>query len=304
MMEAAAALPPPPAYVVVTHDHCHDGVTALWVIDRWLRAKGCDWEHVPGRYDAPPTGEELERYRGRKVVFADFTWKRDVMLAIAERSETFLVLDHHKTAEEELARFPLGIVIFDGTRSGAGLAWDYFFGPPRPKMVDYVEDRDLWLFRYPLSRAYHAFAGTFPLTLEGRQMLALHDADEVAAREGQAILRYHEQLIAEAKTRARPMDIGGHLVPVVRCPTMALVSDLGHALAEGAPFAACILDKPDGSQYVSLRSRPEGLDVSEVARRYGGGGHRGAAGYTIRPDAGVRGMDRMGREGDEVHRVP
>jgi bifunctional oligoribonuclease and PAP phosphatase NrnA len=48
----------------------------------------------------------------------------------------------------------------------------------------------------------------------------------------------------------------------------------------GVQIAALIKAFADGSVRVSLRSR-EALDVQAVARRFGGGGHRNAAGCTI-----------------------
>ena len=53
-------------------------------------------------------------------------------------------------------------------------------------------------------------------------------------------------------------------------PTMA--SEAAGELATGHPFAACYWDGPLGRTF-SLRSDSTGLDVSLIARRYGGGGH-------------------------------
>ena len=51
---------------------------------------------------------------------------------------------------------------------------------------------------------------------------------------------------------------------------------------EGTRIAAVIRDKTDGGSFarkVSLRSTDGSIDVSEIARRHGGGGHRRAAGF-------------------------
>jgi bifunctional oligoribonuclease and PAP phosphatase NrnA len=51
---------------------------------------------------------------------------------------------------------------------------------------------------------------------------------------------------------------------------------------EGADMAALIREPPskDGIRKASLRSSAEGLDVSAIARKAGGGGHRQAAGFS------------------------
>jgi nanoRNase/pAp phosphatase (c-di-AMP/oligoRNAs hydrolase) len=75
------------------------------------------------------------------------------------------------------------------------------------------------------------------------------------------------------------MTIGGHRVPVANLP-YTMSSDAGHEMAKGRPFAACYWDTPEGRVF-SLRSNDEGVDVSEVAKQYGGGGHRNASGFTV-----------------------
>jgi phosphoesterase RecJ-like protein len=52
---------------------------------------------------------------------------------------------------------------------------------------------------------------------------------------------------------------------------------------EGTAVAALIRDRinaGDGERKVSLRASDERVDVSRIARAQGGGGHRGAAGFT------------------------
>ena len=56
--------------------------------------------------------------------------------------------------------------------------------------------------------------------------------------------------------------------------------DAEYEMANGKPFAACYWDTPKGRVF-SLRSSDDGADVSEVAKQYGGGGHRNASGFTV-----------------------
>jgi nanoRNase/pAp phosphatase (c-di-AMP/oligoRNAs hydrolase) len=58
------------------------------------------------------------------------------------------------------------------------------------------------------------------------------------------------------------------------------VSEIGNrlALASGT-FGVCWSVDGDGVVWMNLRSTDNGIDVSDVAKRYGGGGHRNAAGF-------------------------
>jgi hypothetical protein len=258
--------------VIVYHDKCHDGITALWVA--MLAYPGA--EPYAGNYDVPP---DLDRLRGADVLIVDFSWKRVPLLSIKEAAASLRVIDHHKTAQAELAG--IGGCDFDMERSGAGLAWDLLFDCSRPPLIDYVEDRDLWRFRLPQCREVHAACNSHPLTLEARGALMRRPIPELAA-EGAAILRYHDKLVVGAAQHATTMTLGGHTVPALACPVIEMTSDLGHTLARGVPFAVVYTDRPDGSRLYSLRSADDGLDVSEIAKAYGGGGHKHAAGF-VRP---------------------
>ena len=51
-------------------------------------------------------------------------------------------------------------------------------------------------------------------------------------------------------------------------------------MAQGEPFAACYWDTAEGRVF-GLRATDDGVDVSDVAKQYGGGGHAKAAGFKV-----------------------
>lgn len=270
--------------IVVYHDNCHDGITALWCALQSREWR--DAEHYPARYELPP---DLDRLTGAKVLIVDFSWKRPAMADVLAVVESLTLLDHHKSAAEELVGFENDLfapnrlrMVIDMNRSGAGLAWDELIGGPRPPLVSYVEDRDLWRFNLECCREVHAAVNSYPLTIEQRNYLMRCDI-EMLAVEGGAILRYHDKIVQSAAKHALRENIAGHDVPSVACPTIEIVSDLGHAICKGEPFAAIWVDRADGTRSYSLRSDAEGLDVSEIAKTFGGGGHKHAAGFVRGP---------------------
>ena len=119
---------------VLYHANCDDGFGAAWAARKKL---GDAAVYVPVKYGdpLPPT------VTGERVYVVDFSYPRDVLETLADRCKV-VVLDHHKTAQEDLADLPFAE--FDMERSGAGMTWDYFFpGQPRPPLIDHIEDRDL-----------------------------------------------------------------------------------------------------------------------------------------------------------------
>jgi nanoRNase/pAp phosphatase (c-di-AMP/oligoRNAs hydrolase) len=77
---------------------------------------------------------------------------------------------------------------------------------------------------------------------------------------------------------AHSLTILGEEVPAINAPFFQ--SEMASELANAAPYAAAYYF--DGSGYkFSLRSREGGKDVSEIASKFGGGGHRSASGFKV-----------------------
>lgn len=290
----------------IHHGSCADGFTAAWVVWSLFGDDGV-------QYRSAHYGQEPPDVAGKNVLIVDFSYKRPVLDAMAQVAKSIVVLDHHKTALEELAPFrvevcgnakftandvdnmlqdmaelgrPAVLAEFDMDRSGAQMAWDFYHSKhDRPRLVEYVADRDLWQHKLPGTKAMAAFVSSHEQTLTNwtwlAQMLGSDIGIAKACDEGSAILRKQNQDIdSMLAICTREMVIGGVKVPVANLPyTMA--SDAAGRLALEAPFAATYFDLPNGRVF-SLRSRGDGgADVSQVAKAYGGGGHKNAAGFTM-----------------------
>lgn len=291
--------------ICIYHGGCADGFAAAWAV--W-HALG-DIEFYPAVYgEAPPD------VTGRDVIMVDFSYKRPVIEAMAATCRTMLILDHHKTAQAELAGIDRPYVenmgwdaylhsihnafhqldrdprapfaVFDMNRSGAQIAWDFFHpGKPRPKLVEYVADRDLWQFDLFRTREVAAWIYSWPMDFAIWNGIAAtvggNELDHSIAG-GAAILRQHDKNVASLiKNTRRIMRIGGALVPVANVPHF-MASDAGNILAQDASFSATYYDRPDARVF-SLRSVLNGADVAAIAAQYGGGGHRNAAGFQAAP---------------------
>lgn len=269
--------------LVLYHANCNDGFCAAWAA--WRRF-GPGADYLPVQY-----GQEPPDVTGRLVFILDFSYKRPVLLEMASKATSIVVLDHHKTAMADLdggepmagGRYRMlatGLIVrFDVNKSGGRLAWEYFrANQSSPWLVDYTEDRDLWRWKLEESREVNACLASWPRTFEEWDKLAF-DTTAVAhfAEQGKAILRYQSQLVDSICASAREIDLDGHRI--LAANTACLFSEVAGKLAEGRPFGAAYFTRSDGKVQWSLRSRDDGLDVSEVAKKRGGGGHRNAAGF-------------------------
>lgn len=287
--------------ICIYHGHCDDGFAAAWAV---RAATGSNlFDFYPGVYQqAPPD------VTGRHVLLVDFSYKRPVLMEMAAKAKSIVILDHHKTAAEDLVGFrepaPFELwtqnknplvegdsepvaALFDMNRSGAGMAWDFFFaGKPRPDFINYIEDRDLWRKALPGGDEFTIALRSYPQDFTVWDKLVRAGAKPLI-EEGHSIQRYYRQRVDELKRSAYLAHMPGPTVGLVRCaianaPYFAASEVAGELCAvEGADFGACYFEVRAGQWQYSLRSRGD-YDVSAVALRFGGGGHKGAAGFTAK----------------------
>jgi len=261
--------------LVIYHGNCADGFTAAWVFHRKF---GDTADYHAGVYaETPPD------VTGRDVYLVDFSYKRAVVEEMIKVATNVVLIDHHKTALDDLAGLE-GLEWFtDNERSGAQLAWDYL-NPNQdvPKIIQYVQDRDLWKFELEFTREVtsYLFSHEYDFSMWDILTTELEHSFSNVVMTGKALLRKQKKDIQAVLEQAkRTMYIGGYVVPAANVPFF-MSSDAGHILNDGQPFSACYSDTKDHRVF-SLRSNDAGLDVSVIAAEYGGGGHRNASGFKV-----------------------
>lgn len=280
-----------PHPLVIFHAGCRDGFAAAWAVRRGLGGGPApDWH--PGYY-----GQPAPNCSGRDVIIVDFSYKRPDMERIARTCNTLLVLDHHATAERDLD----GLATLDGAtnlhvefdmaRSGAGMAWDHYFpGRDRPWFINYVEDRDLWRKVLPNTEEVNAYISILPFEFEewdAQEDMGFRDS---IIDSGYTVIRKTQQYIREVLKNARVTIFEGHATLLVNCPQVDISETLDVLCTHQVPdsgnpplpvptkFAMGWWQRADGRFQYSLRSRGD-FDVSALAKKHGGGGHKNAAGF-------------------------
>jgi oligoribonuclease NrnB/cAMP/cGMP phosphodiesterase (DHH superfamily) len=285
--------------VCVYHGACDDGFAAAWAV--WKRWPDCKF--IPGLYGKEPVPEQLS---DKRVLMVDFSYKREVLDALDCIVRDMTIIDHHKTAQADLETFAIFNPVsaddidevlaatqpglgpirawFDMQQSGAMMAWKFTHpGALIPHFIELIQDRDLWKFEFgENTKQFSASLRTYPMEFEVWDRL-IHKPQSLI-NDGEAILRAHNANIEKFIKEVYDERIGDHVVPVVNVP-YHYASDTAHAMLQAyphAPFAACWFHRGDGMIQYSLRSEDSRVDVSEVAKQFGGGGHRNAAGYQVK----------------------
>ena len=270
--------------VVFYHASCNDGFGAAWAA----------WKHFgetalyqPMKYGDPVPDWAQALPLSTRFYILDFSFPRAMLEAWMQDGRTFTLLDHHKTALDELRGLDASRVaamgsklLFDLHHSGAVLAWRYFHPSMAvPILLEYVQDRDLWKKALPQTDEHHAGLLSHERSFSVWEFLAGEGWPSLI-EDGTALLRYQRQQVSEMCAHMVWRTIGGHRVPVVNATANG--SEVGHHLvteySATAPFAAYYFDRADGKRQWGLRAA-HGFDCSVIAQQYGGGGHPGASGF-------------------------
>lgn len=259
-------------------DDCNDGFCcALQAELIWPEI-----QTLPARYgDHPPD------VTGRRVIIADFSYPRDVLLEMHSKAAELIVLDHHKTAQANCEG--LDFCMFDMDRCGSRMFFDRFVAFAQPQLlrlfdfINYIQDRDLWK-----NELHRTDDFTARLLIEPKTFPDWHFAVQLFNKdrdrflnEGEIINRLLQRQIELSKTKAWTISLSGYEVPCVCNSNRMIASTLLHDLCQRKPFAASFHLEKD-QVVVSLRSSEQGVDVSEIAKGFGGGGHKPAAGFSVK----------------------
>lgn len=285
-------------HIVVYHDHCNDGFGAAFIAHQALSANLAEGDEivlVPASYGKPLDAYDLQIHRHDTVHILDFSFPVPELLNICELAVEVIWLDHHKTAIDAWTAYcsnPDAQIPDNLTRwlsdnySGALLAWVHYHDDGQelcelhasaPHWVKLIDDRDRWIFQYPQTKAFHAGTSLYPRTIDNWKVIT--DPGAGIIEEGNAVLRYQDQLYEQLMETAHEITIDGIKGLAANVPGQ-FASDMGHLLCKKSGTFGCTYSSDGRGYKFSIRSAGD-FDVSAIAKKFGGGGHKNAAGFAI-----------------------
>jgi oligoribonuclease NrnB/cAMP/cGMP phosphodiesterase (DHH superfamily) len=266
--------------VIIYHDKCRDGFGAAYAA--WKKY-GDDASYIPVKeHNCPPEG-----LIDREIYIVDFSFDLPILIELNDKNKKVVVIDHHRTVQEDVESFPQNI--FDINHSGAVLAWKYFHPETTvPPLLEYIEDHDIWNRALPDNREYNAALREYEVTFEAWDELVekLKDEKFLAGhiKTGATITKFEDKLVDSLLTFKERVLFEGHEVWALNV-SRTYRSILGHHLAklnedEGEIAFGIVYYRSNGSVNLSLRSNGD-VDVSAIAEKHGGGGHKNAASLRV-----------------------
>jgi len=272
--------------VVLYHGDCVDGYASAFSCYYYFKStnKKKKISYIACQYQKPPP-----LVNNKNVLICDFSYKYFTLKELIKSAKKLIILDHHQSAEKDLRNIPKENKVFRMDHSGAYITWAYFFGENNvPLMIKYIEDNDIWKKSMTHTRQFTSYIFNIPKQFDAYERLL--DDNYVTNHiipVGDGMMKQNDNYINDGikKMAVNFILINNNLYFVGNVNTSILKSEIGNSFLTANPdvnFAICYSkNEYTGETYISLRSTNNGTDVEELASKFGGGGHRNAAGMSV-----------------------
>jgi len=273
--------------IIVLYHNDLDGFGAAWAAWKKFGNKA-DYISIQykGEKNVLPKGLE-----NKELYLVDLCFDGDTMERLLNENKKVVVIDHHIGRKDEVKIST--DYLFNVDNSAAVLSWKYFHPPLTrkwgvhpfkkiPRILRVIEDMDIWKFKIAHTRELLVSLDTDGFNFLKWNKIA-NDFESAQKRkkyidEGRAIVKYQDNLIKKIFGYGEKAIFEGHQVFAVNSPI--LESEIGNYISEKKKIIGLVWSYRNGLFKGSLRNSGE-INLSELAKKYGGGGHRSAAGFTF-----------------------
>lgn len=260
--------------VVLYHKKCPDGFSGAWIAHKKF---GENADYVPvSAGGLPPL------FSGKEVYMIDYVPPEESLKNVIVNNKSVIAIDHHASAQNLISLMPGSV--FNVKKSGSVLAWEYFFPSQSvPMLLKYEQEVDLWTWELPNSNEMSLYIDLTDYSFKDWDKLADDIEDPIVRAE---IIKQSALLVKDKDKQVREMleediqlvEFEGMKIYAINSPVS--VSILGNLLVKKRPPVGLIWAESKDKIRVSLRSDGS-VDVGILAKKYGGGGHKGAAGFRV-----------------------
>lgn len=288
----------------IYHRGCLDGFSGFFVayISGRLTKDVEIYADIPSAIMIPPNIDNKD------IIIIDVAYKKEVLEQIFKYAKSVVFIDHHISIKNDVTNLYNTYntknnitIIYDETKCGSTLAWKYFFGRQEiPLFLKYVQDQDTGTWEFPETKPFiFALKVYYHLSTENKSLnkwFKLMNKDNVLKliKKGKYMQKYNKHLVniniprytlekfpSKKIYQLAPKlfkNPGQYRVAVYcgfNCPS---ITDLAVAALNSINADFCIMwvYNLDSRKFVmSMRSKD--IDVAEICKIFGGGGHKLAA---------------------------
>jgi hypothetical protein len=218
---------------------------------------------------------------GQNVIMVDFTLQPYSDMLRLQSLCRLIWIDHHKTSIEwaEANNFnPDGFRLIG--KAGCELAWEYLYEKEAPRSIQYLSKYDTWNYAdnpnvLPFQYAVRALS-TLPDDTLFWHRLFYEDRIDDLIDIGYIVLAYQKRVNEGFNKYAFDLEWEGLKWVVLNGP---FKGSNWHTKYDINKYDAMMGFFWDGTQYIFSLTTEKDIDLSIIAGKYGGGGHKRAAGF-------------------------
>jgi len=238
---------------------------------------GDECEYIPYFYKDFPF-DSIEK--DESVIIVDCSCDFNKLLKI---TKDIIWIDHHKTAIDQYEHLKLKGERVDGI-AACELTWEYFYNSKLPLCIKLFGDYDVWKFAYGEdSNRLQTGIRLYDNSVESpmwNKWLDKYYLMEEELEKGAIALQYRDSYYKSLiNSLSFYTDFEGYIA--ICCNAGSVSSQLFDSLDEST-YDIMIPFSFNGEEWTcSLYTKKE-IDCGTIAKKYGGGGHKQAAGFRIK----------------------
>lgn len=278
-----------------------DGKCAAFWVKQLAKHVDCyNKEFIPINYGMEFPFDKIKE--GEQIYIVDYSIMPDEMRRLLKITENITWIDHHKSAIERYTDFEIPIrgIRYDGI-AGCMLTYCWLrhmthegFGEPKkfnilmtedaPMFTKYIADYDVWTFEFGDNTKYFHM---------GLQLYDTNPNDEIWSgfagifvdkitndiiEKGKVIIKYRDNFAKEyCHSKGFETEFEGYKVYAMNIGLAG--SDWFQSIDDGSYDILIPFSYNGKYKTWSYTLFSKTIDVSLIAKKYGGGGHKGAAGF-------------------------
>lgn len=269
----------------ILYHNDYDGVCAGAIAYRYFKREA---QMIVIDYNIPFPFDKISN--DEDVWILDYSIPVEDMMALRKITKDIGWIDHHETSvlTTELSDIK---GILSTKKSGCELTWNFFYpSQATPWAAKYIGDRDTWQWQYG-DGTRHFYNGLQlekdsmnPMASVWDNLLSMpenHKHVDKLVEKGAVVEQFkllQNKLLVD--THAYRTLFEGYRTLVMNCSNK--IDRLSGEMRERED-QLCVLYAFDGTKYtISLYTNNPKIDVSVIAKKYGGGGQKGAAGFVAK----------------------
>lgn len=216
-----------------------------------------------------------------RIIILDFSFKPVLMNKVLKKTLSVVWIDHHQTAFEYNYGHEL-CGLRNNFFSGCELAWKYYFPEnPIPRAVELIGDRDKWAWKYGEETAnfnmgiriysHQPKDGIWDDLFTGERIFEVIKA-------GAICIKFRDNFCGDyANSYGFETEFEGF-----KCFALGLYEFGSEAFGiRMEKYDICLSFEFVGNKWV-VGLFSDDIDVSQIAKKYGGGGHKHASGFVCK----------------------